>query len=231
MGRSPSASAHPQLPGCLARGQSSIWEAGPGTPGLTLVVLDQLLQRVEVVSWGDVEATAVQSPDLVMLHCPAPQVVPVPHRERVRAWAGRGELAPPKGAHSCCPWPSRGPWHAQSHRPAEPAAPIPLCCHHPFSPRPDMPASQTPKAASKGHISLSLPWGWDIWQQQRLLQGHFQKSRNPPVLPCSTADPQGWGGSSSSRQRWMREALWAAVPHPCAMDTPPHLLLSRCPLS
>lgn len=111
MGRSSSASAHPQLPGgCLAQGQSPIWEGGPGTPGLTFVVLDQLLQRVEVVSWGDVEATAVQSPDLVMLHCPAPQLIPVPHRQRVRAWAGRGELAAPTGAHSCCTWPSRCSW-------------------------------------------------------------------------------------------------------------------------
>lgn len=109
MGRSPSASAHPQLPGCSAPGQSPIWEGGPGTPELTLVVLDQLLQRVEVASWGDVEATSVQSPDLVMLHCPAPQLIPIPHRERVRAWAWKDELAPPTGAHSCSSRPSRAP--------------------------------------------------------------------------------------------------------------------------
>lgn len=195
MGRSSSASAHSQLPGgCLAQGQSPIWEGGPGTPELTFVVLDQLLQRVEVVSWGDVEATTVQSPDLVMLHCPAPQLIPVPHRQRVRAWAGRGELAAPTGAHSCCTWPSRCSWHAQSHRPAEPAAPIPLCCHYPFSPRPAPPAPQTPKAASKEHIPLSLPL--DMWQHHRLLQGHFQQEHGPPqFLPAAQQIPRAGEGA------------------------------------
>lgn len=175
MGRSPSASAHPQLPsGCLARGQSPIWEGG-----LTLVVLDQLLQRVEVVSWGDVEATAVQRADLVMLHCPAPQLVPVPHRERVRAWEGRGELAAPRGAHSHCTpsFPTPGMHRASSSHPTV---------------LPPLLQPQTPKAASKGHIPLSLPWGWDRWQQHR---DTSRESTAPPVPPCSTADPQGGEGA------------------------------------
>lgn len=184
-GRSPSASAHPQLPGCLAQGQSPIWEGRPSTPGLTFVVLDQLLQRVEVVSWGDVEATAVQSADLVVLHCPAPQLVPVPHRERVRAWAGRGELASPTGAHSCCtilactePWPSR----ASSTHPA--LLPPPL--------QPQA-SPQTPKAASKGHIPLSLPWHSHTWQHHRVWQGHFQPGHGPPSPSLQHSRSPGLG--------------------------------------
>lgn len=52
-----------------------------------------------------------------------------------------------------------------------------------------MPAHQTPKAASEGHIPLSLLWDWDIWQQHRLLQGHFQQEQGAPSpsLQHSTA--------------------------------------------
>lgn len=195
MGRSPSGSAHSQLPGCLAPGQSPIWEGGAGTPGLTLVVLDQLLQRVEVVSWGDVEATAVQSPDLVMLHCPSPQLVPIPHRERVRAWAGRDELAPRTGAHSCCSWPARCSWHAQSHRPAKPTASIPLCFHHPFSARPTMPAPQIPKAASKGHIPCPCRGVLTCGSTTGHCRGTSRESMGPQFLPAPQQIPGAGEGA------------------------------------
>lgn len=50
---------------------------------LTAVVHDQLLQTSELRARGDVEATAVQLPDLVVLHIQAFGVVIVQHRQTI----------------------------------------------------------------------------------------------------------------------------------------------------
>lgn len=65
------------------------WEAA--WAGLTLVVGHQLLQGVESAPWGDVEAPAVQGPDLVMLHRVPVLGVVVSHGQRVAPWKGGRE--------------------------------------------------------------------------------------------------------------------------------------------
>lgn len=50
---------------------------------LTAVVEDELLQAGELSAGGDVEAAAVQLPDLVMFHIQAFGVVVVQHRQAV----------------------------------------------------------------------------------------------------------------------------------------------------
>lgn len=50
---------------------------------LTAVVVDQVLQAAELRARGDVEAAAVQLPDLVVLHVQPLGVVVVQHRQTV----------------------------------------------------------------------------------------------------------------------------------------------------
>lgn len=118
--------------------------AGATPPGLTLVVLDQLLQRVEAAPWGDVEAAAVQRPDLVMLHAASLQGVPIPHRQGVAACSGKGM--------GQCPPRLLDTREGSQHRPAEPLEQL---CPLLSTATPSPPAwgraePQTPKAASEG---------------------------------------------------------------------------------
>lgn len=53
---------------------------------LTAVVIDELLQGAELRAWCDVEAAAVQLPDLVVLHIQPFGVVIVQHRQTVGTW-------------------------------------------------------------------------------------------------------------------------------------------------
>lgn len=53
---------------------------------LTAIVIDQMLQGAELRARGDVEAAAVQLPDLVVLHVQPFGVVVVQHRQAVGTW-------------------------------------------------------------------------------------------------------------------------------------------------
>ena len=57
---------------------------------LTAIVQHQLLQAGELSAWGDVEASTVQLPDLVMLHIQAFGVVVVHHRQAIGPCKGGG---------------------------------------------------------------------------------------------------------------------------------------------
>lgn len=61
--------------------------------GLTLVVGHELLQGVESVPWGDVEAPVVQGPDLIMFHCIPVLGVVVSHGQRVAPCIGQRDTA------------------------------------------------------------------------------------------------------------------------------------------
>lgn len=53
----------------------------------------QLLQGVEGVPWGDVEAPIVQGPDLIMFHCIPVLGVIVSHGQRVAPCIGQRDAA------------------------------------------------------------------------------------------------------------------------------------------
>lgn len=82
----------------------------PLCPALTGVVGHQLLQTVELGAGGDVEATAVQLADLVMLHIEALGVVEIGHGEAVGACKAGSERShdplaqhtPPPGHSAKC---------------------------------------------------------------------------------------------------------------------------------
>lgn len=78
---------------------------------LTAVVIDEVLQGAELRARGDVEAAAVQLPDLVVLHVQPFGVVIVQHRQTV----GTCRRAPPMRARSTRS-PARGQ-HLSSRKP------------------------------------------------------------------------------------------------------------------
>lgn len=199
-GRSPLVSAHPSCSAATQlRGKALPKMGVPGTPGLTLVVLNQLLQRVEGAAWGDVEAAAIQHPDLVMLHRAALHVVPVPHRQGVAACSGSGELP-------ALAWRARPPcaWLSQAHgthstitQQSHPCRTCPHCAATiPSAPgmSPAAPAAQIPKAASKQHIH-PIPTVWlghmaVPWALARTLAAGAWDTQS---LPHGKAEPLGSG--------------------------------------
>lgn len=62
------------------------WISKRGHGKLTAVVIDELLQAAELSARCDVEAAAVQLPDLVVLHVQPFGVVVVQHRQTVGTW-------------------------------------------------------------------------------------------------------------------------------------------------
>jgi len=161
--------------------------AGPGTPGLTSVVLHQLLQCVEAAARGDVEAAAIQRPDLVMLHRAALQLVPVPHRQRVAACPG-GVSCRPLHAH-----PSRtGGTHRAVTRQSRRCSPLPTALPRPPRHEAATPAPRTPKAASQGHIPRPCRGARTCGSTEGLVG-------TPSPCPAAKLSP-GWGPISSRAQ-------------------------------
>lgn len=72
---------------------------------LTAVVIDEVLQAAELRARGDVEAAAVQLPDLVVLHVQPFGVVIVQHGQTVSTWRqgqlmrARSNRSPARGQH------------------------------------------------------------------------------------------------------------------------------------
>lgn len=189
-------------------------------------MLNQLLQRVEAAARGDVEAAAIQRPDLVMLHAASLQAVPVPHRQGVATCSGKGELraaawgsAPPAPGHACgVPAP---PGRATS------SAPSPPCHRHPLSSSMRPAEPQTPKAASEGP-GIPGPCRAQARGSAAALVGVLAAGAQTPA-PARQQSRASWGvPSPSPRQIWAREALPGSS-SPCGV--PRYLWWSRCPVS